>query len=84
MKSWRVRVLNATSVGVGRINRSFLCMSSRNFIFDINIIIIIINTVFAVVVPMLQNLQVMVASFGCWWYSGDISSRSGIKPEQST
>ena len=83
MKSWRVRVLNATSVGVGTINRSFLCMCSRNCIFDIIIIIIIINIVFAVVVAMLHNLQVMVASFGCCWYSGDISSRFGIKPEQS-
>ena len=57
-------VLNATSVGVGRRNRSFLCMCSRNCIFDIIIIIIIINIVF-VVVLMLQNQQVIVTSFGC-------------------
>ena len=56
-------VLNATSVGVGRRNRSFLCMCSRNCIFDIIIIIIIINIVF-VVVLMLQNQQVIVTSFG--------------------
>ena len=77
-------VLNATSVGVGRRNRSFLCMCSRNCIFDIIIIIIIINIVFVVVVVMLQNRQVMVTSFGCCWYSGGIPSRSGIKLEQST
>ena len=71
-------VLNATSVGVGRRNRSFLCMCSRNCIFDIIIIIIIINIAFAVVVLMLQNRQVMVTSFGCCWYSGGILSRSGI------
>ena len=57
-------VLNAASVGVGRRNRSFLCMCSRNCIFDIIIIIIIINIVF-VVVLMLQNQQVIVTSFGC-------------------
>ena len=57
-------VLNATSVGVGRRNRSFLCMCSRNCIFDIIIMIIIINIVF-VVVLMLQNQQVIVTSFGC-------------------
>ena len=33
-------VLNATSVGVGR---SFLCMCSRNYIFDIIIVIVIIH-----------------------------------------
>ena len=77
-------VLNGTSVGVGRRKRSFLCMCSRNCIFDITIIIIIINIVFAVVVLMLQNRQVMVTSFGCCWYSGGIASRSRIKPEQST
>ena len=55
-------VVNATSVGVGRINRSFLC--NRNCIFDIIIIIIIIiNFVFVIVVLMLQNRQVMVTSF---------------------
>ena len=56
-------VVNATSVGVGRRNRSFLC--SRNCIFDIIviIIIIIINFVFVMVVLMLQNRQVMVTSF---------------------
>ena len=58
-------VLNATSVGAGRRNRSFLCMCSRNCIFDIIIIIISINIVFVVVVLMLQNRQVMVTSFGC-------------------
>ena len=73
-------VLNATSVGVGRRNRSFLCMCSRNCIFDIIIIIIIIiNIVFVVVVLMLQNCQVMVT-----WYNAGITSHSGIKPEQST
>ena len=47
-------VVNATSVGVGRRNRSFLC--NRNCIFDIIIIIIIIiNFVFVIVVLMLQN-----------------------------
>ena len=65
-------VLNATSVGVERRNRSFLCMCSRNCIFDIIIIIISINIVFAVVVLMLQNQQAMVTSFGCCWYSGTI------------
>ena len=56
-------VVNATSVGVGRRNRSFLC--NRNCIFDIIIIIIIIiiNFVFVIVVLMLQNRQVMVTSF---------------------
>ena len=48
-------VLNATSVGGERRNRSFSCMCSRNCIFDIIIIIISINIVFAVVVLMLQN-----------------------------
>ena len=38
-------VLNATSVVVRRRNRSFLCMCGRNCIFDIIIIIIIINIV---------------------------------------
>ena len=71
-------VLNPTTVGVGRRNKSFLCMCSRNCIFDIIIIIIIINIVFVVVVVMLQNRQVMVTSFGCCWYSGGILSRSGI------
>ena len=47
-------VLNATSVGVGRRNRSFLCMYSRNCISDIVIIIVIINIVFVVVVLMLE------------------------------
>ena len=77
-------VLNAYSVGVGRRNRSFLCMCSRNCIFDIIIIIIMITIAFVAVVSMLQNRQVMVTSFGCCWYSGGIPSRSGIKPEQST
>ena len=65
--------LNATSVGVGRRNGSFLCMCSRNCIFNIVIIIIviiiIINIVFFVVV-MFQNCQVMVTSFDSCWYSG--------------
>ena len=76
-------VLNATSVGVGRRNRSlFLCMCSRNGIFDIIIIIIIIiNIGFVVVVVMIENCQVMVTSFGCCWYSRGIPSRSGIKPD---
>ena len=57
-------VLNAATVGVGRMNRSFLCMCSRNCIFDI-FIIIIICIVFVVVVLMLQYCQVIVMSFGC-------------------
>ena len=77
-------VLNIISVEVGRRNRSFLCICNRNCIFDIIIIIINNNIVFVVVVVMFQNCQVMVTSFGCFWYSGGISSRSGIKPEQST
>ena len=77
-------VLNATSVGVGRRNRSFLCMCSRNCIFDIIIIIIIINIALVAVVLMLQNRQVMVTLFNCCWYSGGIPSRSEVKPEQST
>ena len=67
-------VLNTISVGVGRRNRSFLCMSSRNHIFDIIIIIIIIiiiNIVFVVVV-MLQNHKVIVTSFRGCPCSGDI------------
>ena len=57
-------VLNATSVGVGRRNRSFLCMCSRNFIFDISIIIIITNIVFVVVVVtlLLAVLDIVGAS----------------------
>ena len=78
-------VLNATSAWVRRRNRSsFLCMCNRNCIFDITILIIIISIVFVVMVVMLQNLQVMLPSFVCCWYSGGIPSRSGIKPEQST
>ena len=77
-------VLNIISVEVGRRNRSFLCICNRNCIFDIIIIIINNNIVFVVVVVMFQNCQVMVTSFGCCWYSGGISSRFGIKPEQST
>ena len=73
-------VLNATSVGVGRRNKSLLCMCSRNCIFDI-IIIIIINIVFVVVVMTLQNREVMLTSFYCCWYSGGIPSRSGTKPK---
>ena len=53
-------VLNATSVGVERRNRSFLGVCSC-----VIIIIIIISIVFIVVVLMLQNRQVMVTSFGC-------------------
>ena len=77
-------VFNATYVGVGRRNRSFLCMCSINCIFDVIITIVIINIVFVAVVVMLQNRQVMVTSFGCCWYNGGIPSHSGIKPEQST
>ena len=76
--------MNATFVEVGRKNRSFLGMCSKNCIFKIIIITIIISIVFVVVVLMLQNLQVMVTSFGCCWYSGGIPSHSEIKPEQST
>ena len=60
----------------GEKNRSFLCMCSKNCIFDIIITIIIINIVFVAVVLMLQNWQVMITSFDCW-YSGGIPSRSG-------
>ena len=63
-------VLNTISVGVGRRNRSFLCISSRNRIFEI--IIVIINIVFVVVVVMLQNHKVIVTSFSCCPCSGDI------------
>ena len=48
---------------------TFLWMCSRNYVFDVIIIIVfipiilIINNVFVVV--MLQNRQVMVISFGC-------------------
>ena len=53
--------LNGTSVRVGRRKRTFLCMCSRNCIFDIIIIIIIIiNIVFVAVVVMLQNRHMMV------------------------
>ena len=57
-------VLNATYVGAGRRNRSFLCMCSRNCVFDIIVINIIIKIVFVVVVMLLQNRQVMLTSFG--------------------
>ena len=63
-------VLNATSVGVGRRNKSFLCMCSRNCIFIIIIIIIIIKIVFFVVGVMFQSCQVVVTSFSSCWYSG--------------
>ena len=46
-------VLNVTSVGVRRINRSFLCMCSRNYICVIVITIVVINMAFIVVVVML-------------------------------
>ena len=59
-------VLDATSVGVGRRNRSFLCMCSRNCIFDIIILTISINIVFVVVVLMLPSCQLMVSCFGCY------------------
>ena len=69
-------VLNVISVGMGRRNRSFLCMCSRNCVINIMIIIIIINIVFVVVVVILQNRQVMVTSFGCCWCSEDIPQSS--------
>ena len=47
--------LNATSAGVGRRNKSFLCMCNRNCIFYITILIIIISIVFVVMVMILQN-----------------------------
>ena len=53
---------------------TFLWMCSRNYVFDViiiiafTIIILIINNVFVVV--MLQNRQVMVTSFRCCSYSG--------------
>ena len=50
--------LHATYIGVGRRNRSFLCMCSRNCIF-----IIIISNIIFVLVVMYQNRQVMVTSF---------------------
>ena len=56
--------LNATSVGVGRRNRFFLCMCSRNCIS----VIISVDIVFPIVMVMCQNCQVMVISFGCCWY----------------
>ena len=74
-------ILNATSVGLERRNKSFLSMCSRKCIFDIIVIIIVINIVFIVVVLMLQNRQVMVTSFGCCWYIGGIPSRSEINWE---
>ena len=53
---------------------NFLWMCSRNYIFDVIITVIItisiINNVLVVV--MLQNRQVMVASFGCFWYGGGV------------
>ena len=52
--------LNATSVGVGRRNRFFLCICSRNCIFFISGI----DIVFIVVMVMYQNRQVMLTSFG--------------------
>ena len=52
--------LNATSVGVGRRNRFFLCICSRNCIFFISSI----DIVFIVVMVMYQNRQVMLTSFG--------------------
>ena len=55
--------LNANSVGMGRRNRFFLCMCSRNCI----IIIIIIIIVFVVVVVTFQNRQVIVTILGCFW-----------------
>ena len=58
--------LNAPSVGMARRNRSLLCMCSRNCIFDIIIMIIVL----VVAVVMLQNRQGMVASFGYCSYSG--------------
>ena len=67
--------MNATSVGAGRKNRSFLCMFSRNRIFDIIIIIISISIVFVVVVLMLQNHQVMVISFSCCWWGHPLTIR---------
>ena len=59
-------VLNATSVGAGRRNRFFLCMCSRNCIFDIIITITIIKIIFVVVVVMLQNRQVVGDSNFFW------------------
>ena len=56
--------LNATSVGVGRRNRFFLCMCSRNCIS----VIISVDIVFPIVMVMCQNCQVMVISFGYCWY----------------
>ena len=53
---------------------TFFWMCSRNYVFDVTIIIVfvviilIINNVFVVV--MLQNHQVIVTSFGYCWYSG--------------
>ena len=68
--------LNVPSVvGVGRGNRFFLFMCSRNciiiiiittiIIIVVIIIIIVIIVVFVVVAVMFQNRQVMVTSFAC-------------------
>ena len=69
-------VLNAISVRMRRINRPFMYICSGNAIFDNIIIIITINIVFAVLVVMLQNRQVIVTSFDCCWCSGDIPQSS--------
>ena len=67
MDPGKLMVLNATSVGVGRKNQFFcVCMCNRDCIS----FIISIDTVFAVVMVMYQNRQVMVTSFGCCWFSG--------------
>ena len=66
--AWRVGykivAFNANSVGVGRKNKFFLCMCSKNCDVIINIIVYIVEVV------VCQNCQVIMTSFGCCWYSG--------------
>ena len=69
--------LNATSVGVGRRNRFFLCMCSRNCIS----VIISVDIVFPIVMVMCQNCQVMVISFGYCWYRRGGGGGGELPPE---
>ena len=61
--------LNATSVGVGRRDRFFLCMCSRSVFFLLLVLIFLL----LVLMVMYQNRQVMVTSFTCFWFSGGAS-----------
>ena len=57
---------NVTSVGVGRRNRFFFCMCSRNCI----IIFVIVNVIaYLAVVAMCQSHPVILIFLGCCWYS---------------